>query len=292
MTDLKSPNRLQLYARAVKRIFMWHTLSGRLPLYLVTEFPKSGGTWFSQMLSDCLDLPFRRNNLPAKIEKCVMHAANLHHRRYQNCTVVHRDGRDIMVSAYHHFLFRNEYNTNYGVTRTRKAVPCENYDDVYGNLPRFIEYMFDGYTKGILRFSWTQFIESWRDKQAAVVKYEELLADAAGTMRRVVQELTGETVSEERLAEIVDKYSFRRITGRNAGTAAKNTFARKGIAGDWKNNFSPEACEVFNRLAGKALIELGYETSDAWVHEQTVRMESKKAAPANEEPRSVAGAKA
>ena len=54
------------------------------------------------------------------------------------------------------------------------------------------------------------------------------------------------------------------MTKRNPGEEAKS-FIRKGIAGDWKNKFSPEACEMFNKYAGGALIKVGYEKDDSWV---------------------------
>jgi len=47
-------------------------LSGALPLYVVNEFPKSGGTWVGQMLGRALGLPFPRNRLPA-LRPSIMH---------------------------------------------------------------------------------------------------------------------------------------------------------------------------------------------------------------------------
>ena len=49
---------------ALVRIVMVRGFSGVLPLYVVTEHPKSGGSWTSQMLSDYLDIPFPRNRFP------------------------------------------------------------------------------------------------------------------------------------------------------------------------------------------------------------------------------------
>ena len=39
---------------------------------------------------------------------------------------------------------------------------------------------------------------------------------------------------------------------------------RKGISGDWKNNFSPKVCEIAKEMAGDALVELGYENDKNW----------------------------
>jgi hypothetical protein len=47
-------------------------LSGALPLYVVNEFPKSGGTWVGQMLGRALGVPFPRNRLRV-LRPSIMH---------------------------------------------------------------------------------------------------------------------------------------------------------------------------------------------------------------------------
>jgi hypothetical protein len=39
------------------------------------------------------------------------------------------------------------------------------------------------------------------------------------------------------------------------------------VVGDWRNYFSPEARESFDRYAGDELILLGYERDRAWVED-------------------------
>jgi hypothetical protein len=39
---------------------------------------------------------------------------------------------------------------------------------------------------------------------------------------------------------------------------------RKGIAGDWKNYFTPELKETYKESIGKFLIEFGYERDLSW----------------------------
>ena len=252
-------------ARAAKRLLMWHGFSGRLPIFLVPEFPKSGGTWFSQMLSDCLDLPFARNTNPPKFETCVMSGHHLFSPRFKNVTVVIRDGRDAMVSAYYYMLFKNEINRQFGVDRHRSHLQFADYDDIQTNLPQFVEYMFTEYPKRKFHFSWAQFIDSWLIHDVPVVKYEDLLVNPAEELIRVTAHLTGEAVSHERAREVVDKYSFKKMSGRKQGQEDKKSFVRKGIAGDWKNNFSIEACQVFDQFAGEQLVMAGYEADRNWV---------------------------
>lgn len=253
--------------RAMQRLMLWHFYSEKLPLYLVTEFPKSGGTWFSKMLAECLEVPFPDPHAKPKLKSCVLRGTNLYSPRYKNVIPVMRDGRDIMVSAYYHFLFHNENNIPYGIQRTRNHLQFKDYEDVRANLPRFIEYMFTEFQHigWSTRFTWNQFVDSWIDRSAPIVKYEELLSAPHETMNRVIEALRCPEIEESKLNSIVEKYSFRNMTGRNRGEEKKNTFARKGIAGDWKNYFSRESRQLFNHYAGEHLIKIGYEETSDWV---------------------------
>lgn len=104
---------------ALFRRIMNYGFSGVLPLYIVTEYPKSGGSWFSQMLSDCLKVPFPRNEFP-KLKSSVMQGHYKYSPRFKNVFCILRDGRDIMVSFYYHSLFENERYNSQLVEYTRK----------------------------------------------------------------------------------------------------------------------------------------------------------------------------
>ena len=259
--------RAQVMARGLKRKAMWRYLSGTLPLYLVPEFPKSGGTWFSQMLADCLEVPFYRNWSAQKFTSSVMSGHHLYDSRYKNVTVVFRDGRDIMVSAYYHMLFKSDINAAFGVKRHRSFCDFDDYDDIRANLPQFIQYMFTNFSKGKRHFSWADFVDSWIDQVDYYVTYRQLRTEPIVTMQAAVKRLTGRELSHEAVAAVVEKYSFKKQSGRNEGSENKHSFVRKGIVGDWQNQFTAEAREVFAKHAGSQLIRLGFEKSDAWVTE-------------------------
>jgi hypothetical protein len=270
-TTAKQPirsSRTTVRLRAVKRLVLWHGFSGVLPLYLVTEFPKSGGTWFSRMLAECLDVPFPDPWSNPRFQTCVMRGTHLYHRRFRNIVAVFRDGRDVMVSAYFFFLLPAEGSLAYGVERTRRRLNFKDYDDIRTNLPRFIEYMFLEFPRigWSTRFNWSDFVDSWIDRDAPQVRYDELLTSPHATLARVVRQLTDREVAPARLDQIVAKYSFENMTGRRRGQEMRNAFARKGIAGDWKNHFTLEARQVFDSFGGKQLIDLGYETNRDWVN--------------------------
>lgn len=247
------------------RFGMVHMLSGVVPLYVVNEFPKSGGTWVGQMLGRALDVPFPRNRFPV-LQPSIMHGHYLHPWGMKNAVVVWRDGRDVMVSWYHQQLSPHEWN-QLQVRRSRKELPLEDYDDVYGNLPAFIEYAFTcPHSPG---FSWADFVRRWHTREDAVhVRYEDLRRDTPGELRRSVSELTGEKLSHQRAMEIADEFSFERQSGRRSGEEDKGSFLRKGVVGDWRNQFGPEARRAFDRHAGDELILLGYERDRTWVEEE------------------------
>lgn len=270
MTGRDNRSKMAIRIDALQRLFMWHALSGVIPLYLVTEFPKSGGSWFAQMLSDYLEVPFVRNQRPplTSLKPCVLHGHRLYSQTFKNVFCVIRDGRDIIVSAYYHLLFHNDKNPPWVVEEHRSEVPFDDYENVRKNIPAFIEYMFRERSRGLFHFRWDQFLLSWIDKEVPIIKYETMIDDTAGTLHKAIKKVTKKDPDVERLNQIADKFSFENIAKRKPGEESTRSFLRKGIAGDWKNKFTKEACKIFDHYAGDVLILLGYEKSRDWVSRQ------------------------
>lgn len=258
----------------VVRFGMANLLSGPLSLYVINEYPKSGGSWLGQMLERALGLPYPRNRFP-EFRASIMHGHYLHlmdgtslrPRGAKNVLVVWRDGRDVMVSSYHHSLFKNERSNGRLVEMTRKELDFPDYEDVRANLPRFVEYAFT--RQRYPRFSWADFARRWNGRKGVVhTSYEILRHDTAGELARIARDLTGRELSLERAREVAEEFSFERQSGgRKPGQENKGSFVRKGIVGDWRTQFTQEAREVFDRYAGDELIRLGYEPNRSWVSE-------------------------
>lgn len=252
-------SRFQIKVAGAKRLFMWHVLSRQLSLVLVTEYPKAGGSWFSQMISDACGLPFPRNETPL-LESCIMHGHHLYVPRYGPVIGLVRDGRDIMVSAYFHFLFENDRNSSFSVNRHRSVCDFADYDDVIGNMPDFIRYMFGHYAENRIGFDWAEFVRSCTvSENVLIVRYEDLLIDAANELKKTFEHLGIIDVSNSAIDDAVSKNSFTSMSSRKEGEEDKSSFLRKGVAGDWKNYFSKESVQLFNELAGAELESLGYE---------------------------------
>lgn len=256
-------------ARTAMRFSLSHLLSAKLPLYIVNGYQKSGTTWVSQLLGEALELPFQKNRIPTP-RASVLHVHYLHPGNMHNVVVVWRDGRDTLLSWYYHCLFPNDLGGNKVlVERVRTDLRFTDYEDVYSNLPRFLEYSFTRQSSP--KFSWADFARSWHGHSEAVhLHYENLKADGVEELRRVVRELTGEELSAERASSIVENFSFSRQSGRRPGEESRS-FLRKGVVGDWRNHYSTEAREVFDYYAGRELILLGYEQDRSWLDSRAER---------------------
>lgn len=255
-------NWLMTKSQASMRFMMCHMLSGTIPLYIVTEYPKSGGTWISQILSDVLGIPSYRNQLP-QIKSQVVHCHYRYYPGLKNVFCVMRDGRDVMVSFYYHSLFLRDDCLNYHeFMDTSRALKISNPDNIQENLPRFIEYKFTA--KNIPRFSWSEFVLSWLSREVPIIKYEEMLTYPEKSIQIALDHYSIEA-SVDGVRRAISKYSFKNLSGRNRGQEDKKSFLRKGISGDWKTHFSLEAKQVFNHYAGDILVKLRYEKDNSWV---------------------------
>ena len=255
--------RTRMYAGT--QFIFWHYLDGLFNNILVTEYPKSGASWYCKMLSECTELYLPEQYKPHKFQRSVIHGVHHNFPKNKKSICVLRDGRDVMVSAYYYFLIKNERNKPFGVRAFRKANEFENYEEVKSNLPDFIHYMFNDYSINLKKRRWDEFnLRFLNDPNVLFVRYEDMLEDAVTVMKESMAFLQLTVPSQEKIEEVVNKYSFAKMAKRKAGEENTKSYFRKGVAGDWKNKFTPEACKVFDEYAGEALIKLGYEKDHNW----------------------------
>ena len=101
----------------------------------------------------------------------------------------------------------------------------------------------------------------WLDESNCLtVRFEDLIGSAGGGSDRLqiqtiraITEYLNLNFSEEDTTKVA-----RQLFDRNSPTF------RKGQIGDWQNHFSDKHKRVFKEVAGKALIEFGYEDDDDW----------------------------
>ena len=230
---------------------------------VITEYPKSGGTWMSQMLSEYLGIPHPRNRLPPAT-RSIIHGVYRRVSPANDTVLVWRDGRDVMVSYYFHILFEKPANARWHKSDVMRTTGIEDPDNVERNLPRFIEASFEG--RLYPGYSWTDFHQNWKARSGHLTtSYEAMSRDPCAELHRLLEGLVDAPIDRARIQECVEKYSFEAQTGRKKGEEDPTTFIRKGVVGDWRHKFTRQAREVFDHYAGETLIELGYEADRSWV---------------------------
>ena len=151
------------------------------------------------------------------------------------------------------------------IMKRRKLLGFNDPENISSNLPKFLHYLHNDYSKKLNGFTWAEFVESYLDKNDVfIVKYEDMLANTSAQLEKVLSFLDYE-VEETVIHNAVDKFSFKNQTKRNPGEENKKSFLRKGIAGDWKNYFNKESVNLFDKYYGDMLIKLGYEDNRDWL---------------------------
>ncbi len=84
-----------------------------------------------------------------------------------------------------------------------------------------------------------------------LVRYEELRADALGTMKRIYSTL-GIPVDEGELVRAVEKHSWENVPEEKKG---EGKFYRKASPGGWSEDLTPEQAETVERITAPLLKE-------------------------------------
>lgn len=246
----------------------------------VAGYPKSGTTWLTRLLgralnsrtggcmpqlddtepaTEGLDRPgpwvVRKGHFALLDERGSEVVPREHVLSWRNLThgrvaFIVRDPRDIAVSA--------SYYWSSGRSRER-------------NLAMFIEQMGTG-----KRFNlppWQDYVGGWLERRFdfSLVLYEDLLSNTHGEAMRVLCEM-GLSPSPQAVAKAVDleQFSHRREDVETTqdrlvlGRKYHLKLMRKGIAGDWRNHFTPDLAELAHRFFGPAMLRLGYIKDEDW----------------------------
>jgi len=190
------------------------------------------------------------------------HAADMLAEYNPNVRIVHlvRDGRDVIVSGAAHRL-------NIARQRWASGKPGAAGDDLEA-----AQQLDDRVIPDV----WFQhFLDNWIDVNTAMleavpmfgpvlrVQYEELLSDPDEQVLKLLRHIaegSGVGVTPGQAKACVEAASFRNLTGgREPGEEDRQSFFRKGAAGDWKNWFTIDQMHEFDERAGELLEALGYD---------------------------------
>jgi hypothetical protein len=117
----------------------------------------------------------------------------------------------------------------------------------------------DSYAKG-----WSAKVVKFRKAFANLperyheVRYEDLSNAPTRTIKGLFGFL-GVADDDALIEEISAASTFEKFSGgRERGKESKESFYRKGVAGDWHNHFDEKARRIFTTNAGETLVSLGY----------------------------------
>jgi len=153
-----------------------------------------------------------------------------------------RDGRDVAVSAFRHRQrIQNE---------SAQASPTAM--DLQAEAPQFLA-RWAGSTRAVQKAE-TMGIP------VHTVRYEAMLENGVASLRGCVDHLLPEnSISDEQLQAAIDANSFQALSGgRNPGDITANSNLRRGQAGGWRDELTPEAAERFTPEDRELLEQLGY----------------------------------
>lgn len=211
-------------------LFTEIVLSNRETIY-VCGYPRSGTTWITRLLAQCLDSPALSWSVKNDVRKprfrdpaveglsrrgpyVVRHGhwkARQPEMRGQKVLVVHRDPRDVAVSCFHYFNFHKPDGG--GIERCVGQVCGEK-----GAGLAFVNV--DG--RG-----WGGYTASWEENGAPSVRYEDMVQKPEEEIWRIARKLGVDV--QVSVQEAVHEHTFAHRAKTN-----KDKTMRKGIAGGWR----------------------------------------------------------
>lgn len=225
---------------------------------VVTEYPKSGGSWVVSMLGSALGLPKRDVYIGNgydrfDVSKHPWYAGAPDFNLTESCVIkshelpgstwlafpaqfIHmvRDGRDVVVSKY---FYEKDFCVANGI--------YESFDEP-----------FDLYVPRVAR-EWRDYVLAWLDVCPLTYRYEDFLRDPFAALKQALVDLEG-VVADERIHAAVAANTKEEFSRSLEKVFKYSSFVRKATAGDWRQYFSDEHIRVFEQIAGDALDRLGY----------------------------------
>lgn len=273
-------------------------------MIIQVEYPKSGGTWVYKMVSYYLNIPVfslleckhgnpvageisdpemarregcdGKNPFPGQKEfGFISQTHELPNNRLfrpENCSYyLVRDGRDVIVS---YFFYESRYQVKKSQTVSKLSLMMDilnHYATLFWperrRYSRIVDLskekgLSDKYVAMRAR-EWRYHVESWLRTRKPYFRYEDFLNDTQLELYRVLNHIDAE-IDPDLLEETVRLMSFENCRKLENGLDEDRRFYRKGIHGDWMNHFTCEHREIFKKIAGPTLIDLGYEKGLDW----------------------------
>lgn len=225
----------------------------------VVSYPRSGSTWVRFLLANLT----RGDDEPVNFRTLGRYVPDLHiadqwdiiratdpprllkthdlpKRRFRRVIYVLRDGRDVAVSHYLYLCGLGRFD---------------------GSFEQFLAADKVGPAQ------WAEHVRAWLDargrRDLLTVRYEDLLADTAGELRRMA-DFAGLTCETDRLTDAVEQSSFATMrklqdtSGRPYDNAEGLEHVRRGTAGQWRAWFDQSLLRLFDSRVGEVMRTVGY----------------------------------
>jgi hypothetical protein len=203
-------------------------------------------------------------------DKSPQHTENLDeiHEIYPDARIIHvvRDGRDVAVSAIHHWwrLAKDREGGIFELTPEELEIRDAYLEDREGFL-KSGRSIFTEERLAQLARRWSHRVAKARrdgpnlyGPKYLEVRYEDLHQDMPTTLRRMFDFL-GARSDPKVIERCVRAGDFERAADRRSGEEDPSSPFRKGVSGDWRSVFTERDRALYTELAGERLVELGYE---------------------------------
>jgi lipopolysaccharide transport system ATP-binding protein len=166
--------------------------------------------------------------------------------------VIIRDLRDTMVSLYFSIKISHKAIEGFDMSERLHLQSLSQEEGLLRTLDKTLPYA-------------ARIQESWVRSGEPLLRYEDLLDRDLEILEPLLLDRCGLPVERSRFREVVLANRFESLTkGRARGQEDVSAHERKGIAGDWRNYFTPEITRRFKAGFGDLLIAAGYEKDSNW----------------------------
>ena len=227
----------------------------------IAGYPKSGNTWFQNLITgiyfgvdpdlapDTLiqelvpDIHFKKYYRRLKTPM-FFKTHDLPRPEYKRVIYLVRDGRDVMVSYYHHQMAVRNGEVDF------MAMVCEG------------EGLFPG--------KWHEHVRAWAanpyDAEKIVIKYEDLQEDPLTHLTRFCdyahidrdQAFLQRVIDQTEFTKMQAKEKEGRISSANKTWPPDKHFFRRGVVESYRDEMPSDVLAAFLQDAGTLLGELGY----------------------------------
>lgn len=220
---------------------------------IIVGYPKSGTTWVTRLVAELVGCPvvgFLDADHPEIAQEGLYRNSDYqcfkaHHQYHELCDIaantkkviyVVRDPRDICISGAWFF--------NIKVEKMMHAV-------LYG-LQEINHWV---------RIPWATHYKPYLENQCFFVKYEDLLSEPERESKRILTFL-GIDRDDHQIEEAIEKQAFnnKKEAFLKNNQIKRARFMRAGKKEQWRHVFSARGKNVFHKLLGDELNQLGYAT--------------------------------